>query len=80
DENKYADNSHANERVWSDLVQEFLALRKSTEALLKSFFDKDLEQSGMASNSHISVLAICFIIIGHAEHHLNILRERYLVG
>lgn len=80
DENSYAVFSHANNRLWSDLVQEFLAVRKSTEALLHSFSEKDLNQIGTASGSPISVLGLCFIIVGHAAHHLNILHDRYLVG
>lgn len=79
DENSYADNSHANNREWSNLVQEFFASRKSTEALLNSFSEEDLNQSGTASNSPISVLALCFVIVGHAQHHINILHKRYLV-
>ena len=80
DENSYADYSHANSRSWSDLVEEFFATRKSTEALLKSFSEEDLNQSGTASGSPTSVHALCFVIVGHAKHHVNILRERYLVG
>jgi uncharacterized damage-inducible protein DinB len=80
DENSYAVFSHANERKWSDLIDEFFATRKSSEALLQSFSEIDLNQTGTASGSPISVLALCFIIVGHAAHHVNILRDRYLVG
>lgn len=80
DENNYADNSHANDRPWRNLVEEFFAVRKSSEALLNSFSEKDLNQIGTASSARVSVLALCFILAGHAAHHINILRERYLVG
>lgn len=80
DENSYANNSHANDREWSDLVIEFITARKSTESLLNSFTDQDLNQKGTASNSPVSVLALCYVIIGHANHHINILHERYMVA
>ncbi|MEO7762982.1 MAG: DinB family protein, partial [Ferruginibacter sp.] len=37
DENTYAAHSNANARTWQDLVDEFLAVRRSTELLYKSF-------------------------------------------
>ena len=80
DENSYAQNSHANDRNWSDLVAEFFAARKSTEALLQTFTEEDLSQTGTASGSAVSVLALCYILVGHAAHHINILHERYLVS
>lgn len=80
DENSYADYSHANSRSWGDLVEEFFATRKSTQALLKSFTEEDLNQFGTASGSPTSVHALCYIIVGHAAHHVKILREKYLVG
>lgn len=80
DENSYAINSHANNREWRDLVQEFFATRKTTEALFNSFSNEDLLQSGTASGSPVSVLALCFILVGHATHHIKILHERYLVA
>ena len=79
DENSYATYSHANDRNWSDLVKEFFAARKSTEALFHSFAEEDLNQSGTASGSAVSVLALCFILVGHAAHHVHILHERYMV-
>jgi 6,7-dimethyl-8-ribityllumazine synthase len=37
-----------------------------------------LVAKGTASGKEISVLAIGFIISGHAIHHQNVIRERYL--
>jgi len=33
---------------------------------------------GEASGSNISARAIVYIIIGHENHHISIIRERYL--
>ena len=78
DENNYALNSHANERTWQDLVAEFAAIRNATEYLYSGFSDEVLNASGKASNYTISVSALGFVTIGHVNHHLKIIQERYI--
>lgn len=78
DENEYAKNSNANDKNAEDLIQEFLAVRKSTQLLYKSFSEKQLEAVGKASTYQMSVEALGYTTAGHLKHHLNILKERYL--
>jgi uncharacterized damage-inducible protein DinB len=78
DENAFADAAPATHRTLADLVEEFIHLRKSTDLLLLSLRDTDLQQISEASGYPISVNALCFIIYGHNLHHLRILSERYL--
>ncbi len=78
DENLYAENSNANARTWKSLCSEYFNLRRSTEDLFESFTEDMLQTKGIASNNPISVISIGFIIAGHAYHHLNIIKERYL--
>jgi hypothetical protein len=78
DENSYAANSKAEQRKWKDLVNEFRTVRQSTEILFSSFDDEQLETSGSASGKPNYVLGIGFIIAGHINHHINIIKERYL--
>jgi hypothetical protein len=78
DENKWAENSRGSERSWNDLLKEFRFLRKSTEILFGSFNEDQLLSKGIASNHEINVLALGYIIAGHVQHHINIIRERYL--
>jgi hypothetical protein len=78
DENNYAANSKTEKRKWKDLADDFRAVRKSTELLFGSFDDEQLESSGTASGKPNYVLGIGFIIAGHANHHINIIKERYL--
>lgn len=78
DENDYAANSNGNARQWSQLVDEFIALRKSTEMLYKSFTADMLENSGTANNKQATVKSMGFITIGHVYHHKKIMEERYL--
>jgi hypothetical protein len=78
DENSYAANAKVENRKWKDLVNEFLVVRWSTEYLFDSFDDEQLETAGTASGKSNYVLAIGFIIIGHANHHIKVMKERYL--
>ncbi len=77
-ENEYAKNSCANTRNPEDLIEEFLAVRKSTQLLFKSFSEAQLHSVGKTSNYEMSVKAIGYMIAGHFVHHIQILKERYL--
>ncbi len=77
-ENLFAANAKADKRKWVDLIIEFEAVRKSTEILFNSFDEEQLESSGISNNHPIYVLAIGFICAGHCNHHINIIKERYL--
>ena len=78
DENLFAQTAKADKRNWNDMVEEFTALRKSTEAMFASFDNEQLEQTGIASENSIYVLGIGFIVAGHVNHHCQIVKERYL--
>lgn len=78
EENNYAANSNANDRPWQKLVEEFLAVRKSTELLYESFTDEALNSSGISNNNPTTVMSLGFITIGHFYHHKKIIEERYL--
>lgn len=78
DENSYADHSGAGRRDWNDLINEFKAVRRSTEILFRSFNKKQLQTTGIANQHPVSVLAMGFIIAGHVNHHCRVLKERYL--
>ena len=77
-ENLFGAHAKADKRNWDDLVLEFEAVRKSTEILFASFDNEQLESEGLSNNNSIYVLAIGFICAGHCNHHMNIVRERYL--
>jgi hypothetical protein len=77
-ENEYAKNSGADNRNSQDLIEEFLAVRKSSQLLFKSFSEAQLQSAGKTINYEMSVNAIGYMIAGHFQHHLNILKERYL--
>lgn len=77
-ENHYARNSHASLRRFEDLKEEFLTVRASTAALYNSFTEEDLRATGNANGHEVEVLLIGYVTVGHALHHMNIIKERYL--
>ena len=78
DENIWASNSNASSRSWKEMINEFRSLREANEALFSSFADEQLRAIGTASNKQVNVLALGFIIAGHVQHHIDIIKERYL--
>ena len=78
DENLYGDNAKATKRDWATMMAEFKAVRSSSELLFGSFNKAQLDTKGIASNNPFSVLAIGFILVGHVNHHIKVIKERYL--
>ena len=77
DENAFAARSNADSRGLGDLVDELAAVRVSTLALARSLHDAAMTNRGVVNKWPLSARAVAFIIAGHFQHHLNVLRERY---
>jgi hypothetical protein len=63
----------------SDLISQFIKVRESNLLLFKSLDDKDFNKRGTVNNYEITVNAILYVIAGHLNHHLKILKEKYLI-
>ena len=78
DEKIWAEFANLNKRKWKDMVNEFVALRQSNIRMFAAFTDEELQATGTANNNVITAGAFGFIAAGHMEHHLMILKKRYL--
>lgn len=78
DENLYADNANLSHSTLNLLLEEFDAVRKATILQFSQLSEKELLLKGNTSSGQNNVLSIGFVIVGHATHHLNIIKERYL--
>jgi DinB superfamily len=66
------------DKVWfAHHVEEFRRVRLSTISLYQNMPAEAWNRSGIASEKPFTVRALAFIIGGHVEHHLKILRDRY---
>jgi hypothetical protein len=80
DENLFVAASHADRRDLADLVDELAVVRRSTLALVRSLDEPALDARGTVNAWSLTARGIIFIIAGHFQHHMNILRERYGVS
>ena len=78
DEQFWGAHSGGSGRRWKDLLEEFKAVRESTEYLYSSLSDEQLRFVGSANKKPLNAFTIGFIIPGHVAHHIRILKERYL--
>lgn len=77
EEELFAANTVASQRTVAYLMEEFELVRKSTILLFKNMDDAMILRSGVAYKSRISALALGYVVIGHAVHHMNVVRDRY---
>lgn len=77
DENAWAEVAPHGRRTLAAVVDDLLAVRRATITLVESLDDTALGNVGVANNAPVSARAICWILAGHAQHHLGILAERY---
>ena len=78
DQDIFVSHSYADNRSIDDLLSEYETVRMATISLFASFNHEVLKARGIANNSSLSVRAAAFIIVGHENHHLQIIKERYL--
>jgi uncharacterized damage-inducible protein DinB len=77
DENAWAKTAPHRKRSITAVVDEMIAVRRATLALVESLDDATVSNVGLANNNSVSARAICWIMAGHTKHHLDILKERY---
>jgi len=75
----YIENAHTDDRSFSDLLEEFSLLRRANMMLFNNLKDDAWMRVGTANNAKVSVRALFYIMAGHIEHHLGVLKEKYLV-
>lgn len=78
DEDAYQAEARTDRRPVADLLRESQAVRMATIELFAGLDAVALGRSGTANGNHFTVPALGWIIAGHAEHHLRLIRERYL--
>jgi hypothetical protein len=64
---------------WQEYLEEFAELRRSHVHLVKHLPPEAWDRRGIVGDFTISVRAQVFVMVGHVEHHLQVLRERYRV-
>lgn len=65
-------------RSMGSLINEFRHLRASNISLFMSLSPECFDRRGIASGCEFTVRALMYILAGHAEHHMQVIGERYL--
>ena len=78
DQDVYMANIDTSKRDFTKMIEEFVSLRIATICLLEDLTEEQLTIFGTASGFPVSVRALAAMTAGHAQHHINIIKERYL--
>jgi hypothetical protein len=62
----------------ADLANELDTMRRGHILMFRRLADADWLKTGTASGNPVSVRALAHMLVGHARHHLGVLKERYL--
>lgn len=80
DQDQWSDESNAGERPLSDLMAEWVAVRRATVHLFASLPEGAGARLGRASGYTFSVRSFAWIIAGHELWHRQLIAEHYLGG
>lgn len=78
EQNDYVKESGADEIPLEDLLNEFEFLRRANIIAVKGLSEEASQRVGTASTAQISARALIYIMVGHVEHHMASLNEKYL--
>ena len=76
-EDFFASNANTTNRTLEDVIDELRTVRTSTIQLFQSFEPTVLKNTGVCFQRKVPVLALGFMMVGHQNHHLNVIKERY---
>jgi uncharacterized damage-inducible protein DinB len=80
EQDDYVRNGPFANRPLSDLIDDFIAVRRATLSLLRNLDEAAWMRRGIANKNEVTVRALAYIIAGHELHHRRILEEKYFAG
>jgi len=78
EEDAYVEAANFDARSLESLAAEWADLRRATLWLFRGLDAEAAGRRGSASGYEVSARALAYITVGHTDHHLDILRTRYL--
>jgi hypothetical protein len=61
-----------------DLISEFEYLRRANVVAIRNMTAEAIERCGTASGATVSARALIHILVGHVDHHMASLQEKYI--
>lgn len=78
DQNVAVASAGADNIPWAKHIEEFRTVRQASISLFRNMPADAWMRKGIASGNPFTVRALAFMVAGHSQHHVKILRERYL--
>jgi|SRR5664279_3299895 len=78
DEMLFSLNANANSRELAGILKELNFSRNSSIVFLETLTEEELNRTGTANGYPMSTRLLVNHIYGHHQHHLNIIKEKYL--
>ena len=78
EQDDYVRNAPFMRRPLSDLIEDYIAVRRGTLSLFRNLDEDAWSRRGVANNNEVTVRALAYIIAGHELHHRRMLEEKYL--
>lgn len=80
EQDDYVRNGPFANRPLAEVIEDYIAVRRSTITLLRNLDEAAWTRRGIANENEVSVRAIAYAIAGHELHHRRILEEIYFAG
>lgn len=77
DQNSFVNNSRFEELTFQQLVTDFANVRKASVSFVEGLSEGQLRIKGSARQYEITLKDFLKSIIGHEQHHINIIKEKY---
>lgn len=78
EQDDYVRESGSDEVPLADLLDEFASLRRANIFAIKNTREANFAEIGSASGNPVSARALVYMLVGHVEHHMLSLHEKYL--
>ncbi len=78
EEDAYIAASRYDQRSFEDILEELSIVRMATIKLLNPLAEEDYDKTGNSNGSSTSAGALAYMMAGHLNHHVQVLKERYL--
>lgn len=79
DQNSLVKNSRFEALSFKQLMTDSINVRKASVSFIETLSENQLKTKGMAQQYKITLENFLRSIIGHEKHHINIIKERYLL-
>jgi uncharacterized damage-inducible protein DinB len=64
----------------SEVIEDYIAVRRATLTLLRSLDEQAWQRRGIANKNEVSVRAVAYLTAGHELHHRRILEQKYFTS